>query len=117
LFVFDDSAGDGGNIANGWSLTLATVSPLQVVGGSGGAPILGNVKALSNGALTFTLIGQAGQTYVIEASSGVKPANFSPIYTNVAAAIPGLIPAASGFRYTNSDVGTFPQRFYRAHVQ
>jgi uncharacterized repeat protein (TIGR01451 family) len=117
LFVFDDSPGDAGVIATGWSLTLATISPLQVASGSSPAPTLGSVKVLPGGQLTFTLIGVSGQTYVIEASSGVKPGNFVPVYTNVAATLPGLIPAASGFRYTNSDVGSFPQRFYRARVQ
>ncbi|HWY77830.1 MAG TPA: proprotein convertase P-domain-containing protein [Verrucomicrobiae bacterium] len=117
LFVYDDSPGDAGSIAGGWSLTLSTISPIQVAGGSGGAPTLGNVKALPNGSLTFTLIGISGQTYIIEASSGLTPPNFVPVYTNIAASLPGLIPAASGFRYTNTDVGSFPQRFYRARVQ
>jgi subtilisin-like proprotein convertase family protein len=63
LYVADDTFGDLGVINGGWSLSLATVGSL-----SPAAPQLSQPRIPSKGVFSFTLTGQVGGTYVIQAS-------------------------------------------------
>jgi subtilisin-like proprotein convertase family protein len=104
LYVLDDSPGDSGNIAGGWSLDIATLSPLNGVL-NGQAVRLAPTAIQSNGSFTLTLSGQPGKTYVIQASSDL--ASWVPVATNVTS-------VAGNFQFTDTNVVSFPYRFYRA---
>jgi len=61
---------------------------------------------LSGGGVEFTLGGTAGQDFVIEASTNLLSAVWTPILTNTNS---GAI-----FNFIVTDVTNFPMRFYRA---
>jgi subtilisin-like proprotein convertase family protein len=100
LFVFDNSPGDSGNIAGGWSLNITSINPID-------NPFESTLKAVSysNGTLGFTLNGQPGHIYVIQASTDLI--NWSPIGTNT-------ISGSGTFQFTDGNAGSFPYRYYRA---
>lgn len=106
LYVFDNSSGDGGSIAGGWSLNLETVNPVNAIANQN-PPILTATPANIDGAFTLTLTGQVGQLYVILASTDLK--TWTPVSTN-ATSVNGVLTFAD----TNSV--NFPRRYYRASL-
>jgi uncharacterized repeat protein (TIGR01451 family) len=66
LYVRDDTFGDLGDI-DGWSLTITTVGRL-----SGALVRLSSTTILPNGRISFVINGEAGATYMIEASSDLS---------------------------------------------
>ena len=100
LYVFDNSPGDSGNIANGWSLNLTTINPLN----NPFVVVLSTV-IYTNGSFSMTLTGQGSQAYVIEASTDLI--NWTPVVTNTTS-------SGGTFRFTDSNAISFPYRYYRA---
>jgi subtilisin-like proprotein convertase family protein len=96
LYVVDDALMDTGMIAGGWSLTLSWTSALAV---QPVAPVL-----VSQAPAGMTLQGQAGQCYVIEASTDLV--TWTPILTNT------LITTSCYLVDVNRT--NFTHRFYRA---
>jgi uncharacterized repeat protein (TIGR01451 family) len=72
--------------------------------GSGAPPTLTNTVVMSNGTFHFTVNGQNGQQYIIQASTNLL--NWVPVYTNPP-------PFVSPFTFTNSGTSTYPSLFYR----
>ena len=70
-------------------------------------PSLGGSTFHNDGSFTLTLTGQPNQTYVIDASTDFL--NWSPVSTNTAS-------AGGKFQFTDSNVGSYTQRFFRARV-
>jgi uncharacterized repeat protein (TIGR01451 family) len=66
---------------------------------------LGSVTVHTNGSFTLILTGQPGQTYIVQASTNLV--NWVPVNTNSASVI-------GKFQFTDSNVSSFKQRFYRA---
>ena len=100
--MVDDALADSGSIAGGWSLTLGwgTVPeppPLPA------PPQLSSPALLSGHSFQATLQGQAGLTYVIEAS--VDLTTWTPIATNV--------PSGATWTFVDPDSSSFGRRFYR----
>ena len=58
----------------------------------------------SNGTFQFTVNGQNGQPYIVQASTNLI--NWLPVYTNPP-------PFVSPFTFTDSNMTTYPDRFYR----
>ena len=104
LYVLDDSPGDSGNIAGGWSLNIATLSPVNAA--LSGQLRLDPAAVQSNGAFTLTLTGQPGKSYVIQASTDLV--SWTSVVTN-ATSFGGTL------QFTDTNVVSFPYRFYRAH--
>ena len=100
LYVFDNSPGDSGNIANGWSLNLTTINPIN-----NPFVIVLSTVTYSNGSFSMTLTGQGGRAYVIEASTDLI--NWTPVVTNTTS-------SGGTFRFTDNNAGSFPYRYYRA---
>jgi uncharacterized repeat protein (TIGR01451 family) len=75
LFVFDDSTGDAGEIAQGWSLNLATVTPVNQIADVGITGVATPAPVLAGDALTYTFtISNAGPS----SASGVVFSNLLP---------------------------------------
>ncbi len=104
LFVFDNSPGDDGSIAGGWSLNIEAVNPVNGVANQN-PPLLSAIPSHNGGAFTLTLTGQAGQLYVIMASTNL--ATWTPVSTN-AAPLDGVL------EFTDTNSVHFRQRYYRA---
>lgn len=96
LYVHDDTFGDLGSIG-GWSLTITTVGRINP------APArLASLSLLPDGRISFTINGESGVTYRIEASSDLS--NWAPIGN-----------ALSGDAF--SEPRNQQRRFYRAVPQ
>ena len=95
LYVYDDTFGDLGRIA-GWSLTITTVGRVNPAPARLVSPTI-----LPNGRIRFTIAGEPGATYMIEASSDLS--TWSPV-TSV---------TLSGASATFDEPRTAARRFYR----
>lgn len=95
LYVYDDTFGDLGRIA-GWSLTITTVGQVNPAPARLVSPTI-----LPNGRISFTIAGEPGATYMIEASSDLS--TWSPV-TSV---------TLSGASATFDEPRTATRRFYR----
>jgi hypothetical protein len=69
---------------------------------------LGNASVHSDGSFTLVLTGQPEQSYVIQASTNLT--SWIPVSTNTASGI-------GKFIFTDANVSSFGQRFYRAVLQ
>jgi hypothetical protein len=69
------------------------------------APAALTSAAFTNGQFTFALSGSPGASYVVQTSTNLAGADWTPIFTNV-----------SPFVFTDANPAT-PQMFYRAKVQ
>ncbi len=102
----------GGAYVNTASVNAGTPDPnpddifasATVTVGSGAPPNLTNTVVSANGAFQFTVNGQNGQPYIVQASSNLL--DWVPIYTNPS-------PFASPFTFTESNMTSYPDRFYR----
>jgi hypothetical protein len=95
LFIVDDTGGDSGSIARGWSIAIEWEETLPQLG----APVL-----LSDGRFQATLGGLRRMAHVIEASSDL--AHWIPLSTNT--------PSSSSTIVFDLRPGLEPHRFYRA---
>lgn len=68
LYVYDDSAGDGGNITSGWSLGFSTVVPVNQIADVGLSGVASANPALAGDVVTYTFTvtntGPSGATGV-----------------------------------------------------
>jgi uncharacterized repeat protein (TIGR01451 family) len=100
LYIVDDAFGDLGALSGGWMLELTTVGylsappqPPQLL-----APVI-----LENGNLAFTVQGDAGSSYIVEASGDL--ATWTAI---------GTVPlSGSSAIFEDVNTGSFSRRFYR----
>jgi hypothetical protein len=95
LFVRDDTAGDAGFIAGGWSLHIEWEAL---------RPRLGSPVFLLDGRVQMTLESNGQTMHIIEASSDLI--NWTPIYT--------LVPIAPAVLVFDSPPPNGLHRFYRA---
>jgi uncharacterized repeat protein (TIGR01451 family) len=86
LYVMDDTAGDAGNIANGWSLAFTTISPANQLADLG-------LSAVMSSASRVLVAGNLTVTYTIT-NSGPNAATFVA-FTNVVPAGAVLLSATS----------------------
>ena len=93
LYVYDDSQGNNGVIAGGWSLNLTTISAVAVM------PTLSAAK-MSSQTLQLTVSGSTALSYGIQVSTNLD--SWTTVATN-----------AGNFTYTDSFTNG-PHRFYRA---
>jgi subtilisin-like proprotein convertase family protein len=102
LYVLDDTAGDAGNIAGGWSLALTTTAPLPTDLVPIPATLTGSV--VSN---EFVLIvtAQGGLTYSIERSTNLT--SWVSLSTN-------LVKIDGTFKFSDPESTNVTQRYYRA---
>ena len=77
LYVLDDAAGDSGNIANGWSLKISTLSPLNPV-----SDRLSIARTAANQSL-LTLSGLSGHGYQFQVSGNLS--SWTPLLTGTTA--------------------------------
>jgi uncharacterized repeat protein (TIGR01451 family) len=89
LYVLDDSGGDAGNIANGWSLVLSMITPVNQLADLGLTGVAAPNPCLAGGTLTYTFT---------VANSGPNPAT-SVIFSNT-------VPAGVTLISANSSQGT-----------
>jgi hypothetical protein len=92
-------------------LTFFTALPADVgaalrvkVDGAAGAPAL-SALIVTNNQFRFTVNGDAGSNYVVQATTNLATASWISLATNVAP-----------FLFIQSNAGSFGQRFYRAAV-
>ena len=106
-------AGNNTGSFNNYASVIATTpdpnpdddSPFMTVNVSGTPqPVQFGNFVFSNGAFQFTITGQPGQEYLVQASSNLV--NWVPVYTNPP-------PYNSPFTYTNSSAASHPALFYR----
>jgi len=71
---------------------------------SGAPPHLAATVVNTNGTFQFTVNGQSGQEYIVQASTNLI--NWVSVYTNPS-------PFVSPFTFTDSNKTTYPDRFYR----
>lgn len=104
LFVQDDWIGDLGALEGGWSLNITTVGfinpPPQ-------PPRLADPVLLRNGHFQFTLKGDPGFTYLIEASDDLKSW----------AQVGELTLSGETGPFEDSDTASHPYRFYRVRLK
>jgi subtilisin-like proprotein convertase family protein len=74
LYVMDDTIGDNGSIAGGWSLSITTSSPVN-----GTPPTMQYIGILPNGRYRLAVRGQAGLRYTLSASHDLR--TYSPVTT------------------------------------
>jgi len=93
LFVYDDTAGNSGNIANGWSLQLyEPVSPVFLP------------PSVSDGQIQLQFAAASGVQYVVEFKNSLSDSNWQTLQTV----------SGDGMVQTIRDsISTMPQRFYR----
>jgi len=99
---------------NGWDIgggfflqpVISATNVVMVVIDSRPRIVFQSSTLLSGGGVEFTLGGTAGQDFVIEASTNLLSAVWTPILTNTNS---GAI-----FNFIVTDVTNFPMRFYRA---
>ncbi len=60
----------------------------------------------TNGAFTLSLLGEPGQSYIIQASTDLV--NWIPVFTNT--------PVTGSFQFTDTNVSTFSHRYFRARL-
>lgn len=96
LYVFDDAAGDSGNLSGGWSLAITTIQPINP------APRLISTGRVGN-QFQFSMTGLPGTNYVVQASTNLI--DWLSISTNT---------AASNGAFQFAEPGTLQRRFYRA---
>jgi uncharacterized repeat protein (TIGR01451 family) len=60
----------------------------------------------TNGAFTLSLLGQPGQSYIIQASTDLT--NWTPVATNT--------PVTGSFQYTDTNRSSFAHRYFRARL-
>jgi uncharacterized repeat protein (TIGR01451 family) len=97
LYVYDDTKGDSGSIAEGWSLSLTTATTVN--------PILPALSGMIQGGyFQLTATGQAGFNYVIQSSTNLV--SWTSISTNTAA-------ANNTVTFTDSNSPSFKYRFFR----
>ena len=127
LYVADDSAGDSGAIAGGWSLTLYTTNTgggLLSRKGSGSdssandsrraaapavlaeRPVIESAAVLPDGQVRLSIHGSEGLGYVIQATT--NQVDWVDLFQ-------GAFPAES-FDYIDAGGSKFPQRYYRVTV-
>ena len=94
LYIFDDTPGDAGNVAGGWSLDLTTTPVIA-------PPVLS--ASLNAGQFQLSISAQAG-TYVIYGSTDF--ANWTPLSTNVS--------TGSSITFTDPAFQSLGARYYRA---
>jgi len=97
LYVFDNSPGDSGVIAGGWSLDVTTV---QLLGSAANLA----ASAHPDGSFTLTLTGLPGQVYIVDASTNLI--DWLPVATNTA--------VSGTFQYTDPNASSYVRRFFRA---
>jgi hypothetical protein len=97
LFVVDDSFGDQGSLNGGWSLSLTTVGTAGSVAARLAQPVL-----VGGSQFRFTVLGQPGETYVIQSSTDFT--HWAPVSTNT----------MTGSSLTFQEAAGPTQRFYRA---
>jgi hypothetical protein len=95
LYIIDDTGGDSGSIARGWSLAVQWDEA---------PPTLSAPTLRSDGHFQLTLEGVRRMGHVIEGSSDL--AHWIPISTNT--------PSASATIILDPANGGMPYRFYRA---
>jgi uncharacterized repeat protein (TIGR01451 family) len=71
---------------------------------AGAPPRLTNTVVQAGGKFQFTINGQSGQEYIVQASTNLI--NWVPVYTNPP-------PFNSPFTFTNSNTSAYPDQFYR----
>ena len=105
-------ASGGGSYVNSATVSASTPDPnpddvsasLAVNVGSGAPPNLTNTLVYANGTFQFTVNGQSGQPYIVQASTNLL--DWVPVYTNPS-------PYLSPFTFTESNLTSFPDQFYR----
>jgi hypothetical protein len=100
LYVYDSKVGNSGFIAEGWGLSLTTVSPLTP------ATMGLQIQRLASGSYQLVFNGVSETTYVLQMSSDLV--SWTSISTNTASAIPAV------FLVEPQAVG---RAFYRAVAQ
>jgi hypothetical protein len=103
LFIVDDAFGDLGALNGGWALEITTVGFLNL---PPQAPRLASPTIIDNGNLTFMVQGDAGMTYVIEASEDLK----------TWAAVGTVTLSGSSAVFEDANTGSFNRRFYRVQL-
>jgi hypothetical protein len=101
LYVVDDSVGDLGQISGGWELSLTTYGPV-----ASQPATLENPMMLPNGQFQFTLNGQNGSRYIIEASTDFM--SWTPLSTNTL--------SGTSLLFTDGNAQSLDHRFYRARL-
>lgn len=76
LYVFDDTIGDGGVIAEGWSLTLTTVAPVNPIANLGVVVAATPASIFTGAHVTYTLSITNGGP---DAATGVTVSNALPV--------------------------------------
>jgi endonuclease/exonuclease/phosphatase family metal-dependent hydrolase len=67
------------------------------------SPAVLSAPNFDNGQFQMLVTGSAGSNYVMQASTNLATTNWIPLFTNV-----------SPFTFTDINIGTLPQKFYRA---
>jgi uncharacterized repeat protein (TIGR01451 family) len=104
--------GSSGRFTNSATVNASTPDPnpddvsksLTVTVANGAGPRLTNTVAHANGTFQFTVNGQSGQEYIVQASTNLL--NWVPVYTNPS-------PFVSPFTFIDSNTAPYPDRFYR----
>jgi uncharacterized repeat protein (TIGR01451 family) len=95
LYIFDDTTGDAGNVASGWTLDLTTTPVIA-------PPVLS--ASFSGGQVHLAINSQPG-TYVIYGSWDLS--NWIPLSTNTAS-------TSGSITYTDPNSQNYQLRYYRA---
>jgi hypothetical protein len=99
LYVVDDSPGDSGSIAGGWSLNILTSGSLP--------PAAFLPPAVSAGQLQLSFFTANGLTYIVEYKNDLAAGTWTQL---------GSVPG-NGTVQSISDSTTQHQRFYRIRTQ
>ena len=83
---------------------MTSTASATVIVGSGAAAKPDQHGGHANGTFQFTVNGQNGQEYIVQASTNLL--NWLPAYTNPS-------PFVSPFTFTDSNMTANPDRFYR----
>jgi subtilisin-like proprotein convertase family protein len=100
LFVVDDTLGDLGAIFGGWQLQITTVGRLNPPPAR-----LNGALAFAPGAFQFTINGEVGDTFIIEAASDLA-GTWTAVATNTLTGI--------AIDFKDSNAAGYGRRFYRA---
>jgi subtilisin-like proprotein convertase family protein len=103
LYVLDDSPGDAGNIAQGWSLTLTTITSVAPLVNTAPARLSG---AVANGQFHLTVTAQPGALYELQASTDLS--SWVPVLVTNASLLDGTI------EFSDTNFPGLSRRFYRA---
>ncbi len=99
LFVVDDTLGDLGQIADGWALKITTVDRINPLPAHLSGPVKLDLRRFQ-----FTLQGEVGDIFIIEASADIT-SGWTPIATNTLSGV------SQDFQDSNS--ASYGRRFYR----